>query len=212
VEKGQELAILVGHADRVLAGAVAPDGSWAATGGRDGALKLWNLPEGSAAGSANHGAEIRGCFFFLDGQTLGIVDVMGRVRLHTVPDLEVVGELATGLKVECADLSPSNAQIALGCKGGQVERIAVDDFDRAPLAVTVTEANRRTATRLQRLLGKSTVVNFFQCRCPVCRQFFELSTSDPAQQTPCPSCQRRLRVGGVVRAPADSEKPSPVSR
>ena len=43
---GQERATLTGHADEVRAVAVAPDGSWLATGGDDGTVRIWDVATG----------------------------------------------------------------------------------------------------------------------------------------------------------------------
>ena len=43
----QERATLTGHTGRVEAVAVAPDGSWLATGGQDGTVRIWDAATGS---------------------------------------------------------------------------------------------------------------------------------------------------------------------
>jgi WD40 repeat protein len=198
VKRGKTQKTLGGHADRVVAGAVSPDGNWAASGSRDGVLKLWELQSGAQRGTTGMGGEIRACFFLLDGETLAVVEATGRLRLYGLPNLTLVTELATGLAVQCAELSPSGGQIALGCHDGTVQRAGIEGFDHTPLAVTVTQAGRRTATVLQRFFGRSRWIAVNQFVCPACRHPFELPAQEPRVPTPCPNCRRSLRVGGVI--------------
>jgi WD40 repeat protein len=187
-----------GHTDRVVAGAVAPDGTWAATAGRDGILKLWDLRERADAGTFMMAAEVRACFFLLDGKSLATVDAAGKLRLHSLPKLEVTAEAATGRQVQCAALAPSGGQFALGSADGRVHFVPVDGFDNMSLAVTATRSSRRTATRVQRWLGKSRLVHFLLCTCPACRHLFEIPAAEPSPQTVCPNCRRALWVSTVV--------------
>jgi WD40 repeat protein len=198
--QAQPVATLTAHADRVTAGGMSPDGRWAATGGRDGALKLWDLEAQAEAASVQLDAEIRGCFFLLDGGTLVVVDAKGRLTLHGLPDLNQLAEWVLHLPVQCGDLSPSGGQIALGCDDGRIQLVAVDGFDNAPLFVTVTQNSRTTSSRLQRLFGRSQVTQTFSCTCPVCQKPLEFPPRDPDLPVPCPHCQRRLRVSAIMAA------------
>ena len=195
------VATLTGHADRVTAAAVSPDGRWVASGSRDGVLKLWDLEARQEVKSAPAGAEIRACFFLLDGETLVAADMHGRVALYGVPDLEFRDGLATSLAIQCADIDAAGSRIALGCGDGRVSFVTVDGFDEAPLVVTATQTSRRTATALQRLLGRSSLQLAYSCVCPVCRHTFEVPQTVAGQPAPCPSCRRRLRVSSVLRIP-----------
>jgi WD40 repeat protein len=139
-------------------------------------------------------AEIRGCFFLLDAASLVTAEATGRLRLFSVPDLKEQTSLDMGLPILCGDLAPSGAQLALGGADGKIHFVAVDGFDRAPLVVTATRTSRRTATPLQRLLGKSRMVPAYSCTCPACRQSFELLGKNFTSQTLCPRCRRQLRI------------------
>jgi WD40 repeat protein len=200
------------HKDRVNAAAVSPDGRWMAAGSRDGILKLWDLATELPMASVQLPREIRACFFLLDGQSLVIVDQIGRVAMFTLPDLGEAEALLTGLTVQCAQLAPSGQQIALGCGDGRVHVVAVDGLEEVPLVVTPTQTSRRVATPLQRLLGTSTVKQAFRCTCPVCRKSFELPKADPDQAAFCPSCRRGLRMSTVTRVQADIEEEALMAR
>lgn len=194
----QPLQTFTSHTDRVTAGAVSPEGHWAATGARDGTLKLWDLQTQSEAASVRLGGEIRGCFFLLDGQSVVVVDARGRLTLHELPLLRLLAEWNTFLPVQCGDLSPTGAQLALGCDDGRIRLVAVDGFDQAPLYVTATQISRISATGLQRLLGRSRVIHTYSCTCPVCRQPLEFPRGDLNQLVPCTRCSRQLRISTVM--------------
>jgi WD40 repeat protein len=203
VARGQPLALLPGHPDRLTAGAVSPDGQWAASGSRDQALKLWNLSTQEETASASLEAEVRACLFLLDAEYLIAVDAQGQITLHALPDLGLCDTLQTGLRVQCAELSPSGAQVVLGCETGEVRLMAVEGFDGAPLAVTATRTSRRTATALQRFFGRSRLTEAYLCTCPVCRETFELP-NNPSQPQACPSCRRSLRIRAVAACAQES--------
>jgi WD40 repeat protein len=203
VARGQPLALLPSHEDRLTAGAVSPDGQWVATGSRDQSLKLWNLSTQAETASVSLEAEIRACLFLLDGEHLIAADAQGQLSLHALPDLGLCDTLQTGLRLQCAELSPTGGQVVVGCETGDVRFVAVEGFDRAPLAVTATRTSRRTATALQRFFGRSRLTEAYRCTCPVCRETFELE-SNPSQPQPCPSCRRSLRIRAVAACAQES--------
>jgi WD40 repeat protein len=192
-------ATLAGHEDRVLTAAISPDGQYAASGGRDGTLKLWDLGRPREVQSLGTASEIRACFFLLDGASLVTVDMHGRLALYSVPELQLTAGLATRLGVQCADLDAAGSRIALGCGDGRVTFVSVDGFDEAPLLVTPTQVNRRTATPLQRLFGRSTLEHAYSCTCPVCRHAFEVPKAPPGHAAACPRCRRQLRLSTALR-------------
>lgn len=201
---GRPLATLQGHTDRVLAGDVSPDGRWGASGSRDHVLKLWDLPAQKEVASRTLTAEIRSCLFLRDGLSLVVCDANGRLGLYSLPDLQEQGELQTRLPIQCAALAPSGAQLAFGCADGQVCFVAVDGFDGAPLLISVTQCKRRTATKIQRLFGRSSELASFLGTCPVCRASFELPSTNAAVQAPCPNCHRALRISTVLPMASES--------
>ena len=198
---GRTTALLKGHADRLLSGDLAPDGRLAATGSRDHVLKIWDLQAQTELASQTLEGEIRGCCFLLDGETLLAVDAHGRLTLHALPDLRKLSELNTKLAIQCAVLAPTGSQLALGCDDGHVRLVGIEGFDTLPLSVTATRTSRRTATRIQRLFGRSKLTHAFAGACPVCRRAFEMPQHEPRQPWQCSGCQRRLRVGLVRPEP-----------
>ncbi len=199
VTRGREVGLWQGHQDRITAGAISPDGRWFASGGRDCVLRLWDLQAGCAVSSTRLAAELRACLFLLDGGSLVAADGNGRLTVHTLPDLELVSEIDTGVSVLCARLAPSGSHLVLAGADGALRFASVDGFDTAPLAITATRTSRLTASLLERLLGRSREMDVFLCTCPACRRSFEMPTAPaPDRPSPCPGCRRRLRVCAVV--------------
>jgi WD40 repeat protein len=187
------------HTDRVTAGGVTPDGKWGVTGARNGVLMVYALQSGREEAKTTLPAEIRSCMMLLDGGTMATVDAAGRITIHSLPSLEELAEFATRLPVQCAQLSPSGSQLALGCSDGQVYFVALDGLESVPMMVTATQTSRRTASALQRLFGKSSLVNDYHCVCPACRQQFDLSNSTVGQSTYCPNCRRTLLIKTIAK-------------
>jgi WD40 repeat protein len=197
---GTEVCCLAGHDDRVTAGAVSPDGRWAVSGGRDRLLKLWDLHQGAEVGSWPQDAEVRCCFFLLDGAAFVSVDAEGRLTLLRAPEFNLQAELRTRLKVMCGGLSPSGSQVALGCEDGHVRFVALEDVEQGSLMVTATQWMKEERSILGRLLGRTRMVPTFQYACPVCRHVVE-SPRLPSEDFACTSCQRSLRITAQIAQP-----------
>ena len=202
---GHLLFQLSGHLDRVTAAAVSPSGTWAASGGRDRLVKLWNLGQGTEERSVCLGAEVRGCFFLLDGETLVTVDVRGKMDLFNVPDLGPREELLTRRGVQCSEMSPLGQTIALGCDDGRVRFVAVDGLDGAALVVTPTHTIRAVQSRLERWFGRHRMLHAYACICPRCRTSFEVPDGSLGQAAICPNCQRPVRVSQLARSVESKE-------
>jgi WD40 repeat protein len=201
VSHPQRVAHLHGHTDRLTAGGVAPDGRWLATGARDRQVRLWSLTQGREAANTILLGEARACLFLRDGESLVVVDAAGRLTLHRLPDLQVCSELHTSLPVQCAELAPSGATIALGCRDGRLGFVAVEGFDQAPLTITATQTLRTPPGGLRRLFSRAKPKLVYLCTCPACRQSFELPGTEPDQSAACPGCSRHVRVGAVTQQP-----------
>jgi WD40 repeat protein len=191
---------LTSHDDRVTSAAISPDGHYAAFGSRAGHLKLCDLRLHKEISSSTAGAEIRACFFLLHGKSLVVVNQHGELLCLSVPDLESQHQLRTETGVQCAALSPAGNCIALGCDDGRVRLIVVEGFDSSPLVVNVARLTRRSATRIQRIFGRSTLEQVYRCTCPVCRNDMELSCASPGDTSVCSGCRRPLMVGSLLSA------------
>jgi WD40 repeat protein len=189
------------HEDRLTAGTISPDGKWFVAGARNGEVFLWDLAYGQKVNSLPLGAEIRGCYFLLDTETLVVVGAQGRLTLHQLPTLQICDEVETRLPVQAVDLSPSGAQLALGTTEGKVFFVSLDGFDSLPLAVTAVHTFKLESTLMQRLLGQKRAVPFYQCVCPACRAFIEVAEKQKTQPSACPRCRRAIRICAVTEAP-----------
>jgi WD40 repeat protein len=189
---------LTTHADRITAASLSPDGRWTASGSRDGKLTLCNIEARREVCSHAVEGEVRACLFLRDGKSLVVINQEGRLSCLTIPDMEIQEEFHTDLRIQCAALAPAGNTIALGCDDGQVRLVALDDFDSVPLVVNLARQTRRSCTRLQRILGKSTVTHVYHCTCPVCRHPLELPVANPGDTSICSGCRRSLRVGTLL--------------
>src|SRR5262249_15685711 len=118
----------------------------------------------------------------------------GRVQLLTLPALALRAKLSADLQVQCGVLSPLSNQLALGGSDGTMRFVAIEHFDHGPLFASATPGSRQTATKFHKMLGRSSVVHFYQCLCPVCQKSFELPGVLLAEPVTCPACRRRLRI------------------
>ncbi|WP_261574251.1 NB-ARC domain-containing protein [Frankia gtarii] len=75
-----------GHRRWVNGLAVAPDGGLLASAGGDGAVRLWEVPDGRGqAVLAGHDGDVSACVFAPDGRALASVGADGTVRIWAVP-------------------------------------------------------------------------------------------------------------------------------
>jgi WD40 repeat protein len=194
---GRVVTVFKEFTDRVMCGAVSPEGRYAAFGTRDKTLQLVDLITFKVLRTAKLSNEARCCMFLLDGLTLVAADSAGNFGLYNVPELKVQGALPTKLTVQCGTIAPSGAQIAVGCNDGKIHLVDIDGFDEAPLVVHMSQQTRRISSPLQRLFGKSSEMPVLVGTCPVCRATFEYPGTN-IQSIQCPSCRRALRVGIVL--------------
>lgn len=191
-------SVLVGHDDRITAGALSEDGNWAVTGGRDGVIKLWDMQNLVEANSVILADEVRGLLFLLDGMSLVVVTAGGGMLLLSIPNFEVLFEMALNIRVMSCELAPSGKQVALGGEDGRVHLMAVEGVENAPLLVTAALTQKRHASMLDRMMGKSKLMNVYLLTCPSCRHETELP-SLPGKPFTCPACQQALRVNSRVK-------------
>src|SRR5262249_34371681 len=199
LEQGKEAATLTGHADRVTTLSLSPDGRYALSGGRDQMIRLWDLDSFTEVATVNLGAEVRGCFYLLDAESIVVADAVGRLFLMTAPSFQVQAQMQTPFRVMCGMLAPSGLQLALGGEDGVVHRIAVEGYEDASMVVTPMQSLKEQATMLGRFFGTTRMTRMYCYTCPACRQPIESPTL-PTQPVACPKCRRRLRVN--TRMPA----------
>jgi WD40 repeat protein len=197
LELGRDIHTFTGHTDRINCASLSPDGRWAVSGGRDATLRLWDLERRVETATVNIGAEVRACFFLLDGESVLVVDAAGRIFLMATPSFEVQVSLQTGLKVMCAEMAPSGMQVALGGEDGRVRLLAIEGLEHSSLIVTATQSVRPTTGLFGRFLGNG-LTRTYQYTCPVCRQTAE-SSKLPSALVTCSRCRRALRVNQRVQ-------------
>jgi WD40 repeat protein len=190
---GREVMVLGAHEDRVTSGAVSPDGRWAVSCARDGSMKLWDLAERIEVVAAKQAAEVRACFFTVDAESFITIDAEGWLVVLAVPTMEVQLELRSRFKVMCGDLSPSGAQMVLGCEDGCLRFVAVEGAEKAALMVTATKISQETETVFGRLFGKKKIKDIYHFTCPVCTHVAEVGML-PEKPVSCGGCGRWLRV------------------
>ncbi|MFQ3593631.1 MAG: WD40 repeat domain-containing protein [Gemmataceae bacterium] len=189
-----ERATLTGHTDRITSFTLAPDGRMALTGSRDATIRLWDLEQLTELATVNIGAEVRSCSFLLDGESVIVVDSVGRMFLMVAPIFAVVEHIQTPFKTLSGTLSPNGLQIALGGEDGMVYFLDIEGQDKTPFIVTATPFEKEEPpSMLGRLFGGPRTSRQFSYTCPSCRYVIQVRDL-PTQPVGCPCCGRSLRV------------------
>ncbi|MGL4554960.1 MAG: WD40 repeat domain-containing protein [Gemmataceae bacterium] len=193
VASGREAATFAGHSDRVTTLAISPDGRMALSGGRDATVRMWDLEQMAELATVNIGAEVRACFFLLDGESVIIADAVGRLFLMTAPAFQVRAQIQTPFRAMSGALSPNGLQIALGSEEGIVHFLDIEGQDEASFVVTATQSLKEESTVFGMLFGGTRTTRKYTYTCPSCRQVVESVTLPPGP-VPCPRCHRQLRI------------------
>jgi WD40 repeat protein len=193
VSAGREAATFAGHTDRVTTLALSPDGRMALSGSRDATVRLWDLEQMGELATVNIGAEVRACFFLLDGESVIVTDSVGRLFLMSAPAFRMKAQIQTPFRALSGALSPTGLQIALGGEDGIVHFFDIEGQEETSFVVTATQSLKEEPTMLGRLFGGTRMTRKYNYTCPACRQPVEAAALPPGP-VPCPRCHRQLRI------------------
>ena len=129
VASGREERLLRGHEDRVTAAAPSPDGREPFPAAATAPSTLGPVLRRLRAVDRRP-AEVRACFFLLDGASVAVVDAAGGVALlSTPPTWRWRPSRKPAGRPQAADLSPSGLELALACDDGRVRLLALDGLE-----------------------------------------------------------------------------------
>ena len=119
---GRQQATLAGHDSRVTALVVAPDGSWLASGGRDGTVRLWDVATGQVRVSlSGHAGQVTAVAVAPDGNWLASGGSDGAVRIWDVATGQVRASRSGRFgRVMAVAVAPDGSWLATGGEDGTV--------------------------------------------------------------------------------------------
>lgn len=129
---------------------IAPAGNLSASGGWEGHVRLWTLPDGKAARAwSAHEGQVTGLMFLADGRGLISAGWDGRVRLWD-PHGKPLADWSTGIPISGFFGAPDGSSFLLGHTDGTVQwRSASGDMldtrklSDAPIAALVMDGETR---------------------------------------------------------------------
>lgn len=113
---------LSAQAPEALAAALAPDGSWSAVAGADGAVRVWR-GEVQAASLAGHAGMVHALAAAPDGSLLASGGADGSVRLWAMPGGEPVRTIAGTAAVRALAFARAGGRLAIGGADGTVRLV-----------------------------------------------------------------------------------------
>ncbi|MCL3999072.1 WD40 repeat domain-containing protein, partial [Streptomyces lavenduligriseus] len=116
------LATLAGHAGGVEAVAIAPDGTWLASGDRDGAVRLWNRASGRCTATlTGHTSKVTSIAISPDGTWLATAGENEEVRLWDRASGQCTATLTdSNHRGHLVAISPDGIWLATGSTSGEV--------------------------------------------------------------------------------------------
>jgi WD40 repeat protein/serine/threonine protein kinase len=116
-----EVRYLRGHADQVMALALAPGGRRMASGSYNGAVKLWDIERRTARSLEGHGSRVWGMAFAPDGGLLASSGYDGLVKLRDTRTWATVRTLRhNAAQTSALAFSADGARLAAGCDKNRV--------------------------------------------------------------------------------------------
>jgi WD40 repeat protein len=118
VATGEQRATLAGISSYIEAVAVAPDGSWLASGGLDGMVRIWDVAAGQQQTTlVGHDGPVTAVAIAPDGSWLASGGDDGVVRIWEIATLETRAQMRVDGKVNVAEWLSSDG-LAVGGSGG----------------------------------------------------------------------------------------------
>lgn len=131
-ETGADRIELTGHRKAVTACAISPDGAWIVSGGKDGALKVWDASNGAELlGLDGHNRKVTGCAVSPDGAWILSSGDDGTLRVWDATGGNEIATMRVGGILSCA-WSPNGAWFAAGDSEGRLKIWDARIFDAAP--------------------------------------------------------------------------------
>ena len=116
---GEQRAAFAGHTGGVTAVAIAPDGAWLASGGRDGSVRIWDRASGEQrAAFAGHTGGVTAVAIAPDGAWLASSGRDGSVRIWDPVTGGISAVMRVDSRLEDCAWSPSSRSLAVAGSAG----------------------------------------------------------------------------------------------
>ncbi|MBV8309346.1 MAG: hypothetical protein JO344_02995, partial [Planctomycetaceae bacterium] len=201
----------VGHVNAVQCLAFSPDGKLLASGGRDGRVILWTLPEfagrilpGERADLPSHRGGVRALAFSPDGQRLVTVGGEGAIRLWDVARGTQEAIRSGRDPLNAVAISPDGQWVFVGSEGGNLWRFDLRNRLQGNTLKLPTMATQGAVEFITISIDGTRLAAGIMSDRPVVIDPLALSTDMELRAIPNGDLIRRDRVLGLVRAAAFS--------